>query len=342
MSFRRINHLCRETMERHGIPGLGLAIVRDGRAVHLAGLGHRVLGENAPMTPRTAFHLASVTKTMTSAGVMRLVEKKQIALDDPYVLHVPGFRLDDDRVGEITIRHLMTHTAGIPDNEFLDWERPEDDDEALARHVERQAEKSLCADPGAEFYYVDIGFELLGHLIARVSGMTFEKFITRNFLLPLGMRDSTLCYRSVEEARLAGPHFKDESGETVRGDIYPYSRQHAPSSTLVSTARDLSRWMLTCLGRGQFGGKRLLGERYWRTLWKETSPTLGEFWTGVCVGYFSGEHEGHRFVGHEGSDAGFRAIMTLFPDDDLGVAVLSNIDGDHLKELMTEIFQEVF
>lgn len=337
MSFRRINRLCREAMERHGIPGLGLAIVRDGRVAHLAGLGHRRLGENAPVTPRTAFHLASVTKTMTAAGVMRLVEKKRIALDDPYIRHVPEFRLDDGRAAAITVRHLLTHTAAIPDNDFLDWERPEDDEAALARHIERQADKSLCADPGAEFHYVDIGFELLGHLIARVAEMPFEKFMARNFLLPLGMRDSSFCYRTVERSRLAGPHFKDESGETVRGWVYPYSRQHAPSSTLVSTARDLARWMLTCLGRGHFGGRRVLGERHWRTLWSETNRTRGDFWTGVGAGFFSGEHEGRRFVGHEGSDAGFRAIMTLFPDDGRGATILSNMDGDHLKDLMLEI-----
>jgi CubicO group peptidase (beta-lactamase class C family) len=324
-------------MEEHGFPGMALAVVRDGALLHTAGIGHRD-GEGArAVTPRTLFHMASVTKTFTATAIMQLIEKRAFGLDTPVVEIIPEFRLDDARTPDLKIRHLLTHRSGIPDNETLDWENPQWDDWALERHIAGLSDRSFRWDPGEHFDYTDISFEILGYVVARTTGMVFEDYIAKRILVPLGMKDSTLLHKRAERVRLATPHIHDELGWVRPSDVFPYSRQHAPSSTLLTNAVDLSRWMLAGLNRGVLHGHRILKPKSYDRLWKETGRTQGTFWSGIGMGYFRGEHSGRWFVGHEGSDRGFRASMVLLPEEELGVAVITNLDGDNIKPLMREL-----
>jgi CubicO group peptidase (beta-lactamase class C family) len=328
-------------MDEHGFPGMALAVVRDGSILHTAGLGHRDGGGGKPVTPRTLFHMASVTKTFTATAVMQLIEKRAIGLDTPVVEILPGFRLDDTRTPDLTIRHLLTHRSGIPDNESLDWENPEWDDWSLERHIASLRERSFRWDPGERFDYTDISFEILGYVVARVSGMLFEDYVAKRILIPLRMKDSTLLLERAEKSRLATPHIHDETGWVRPSDVFPYSRPHAPSSTLLTNAVDMTKWMLAGLNRGVLHGHRILKPKSVEKLWKETGRTEGFFWSGIGMGYFRGEHSGRWFVGHEGSDCGFRASMILLPEENLGVTVITNLDGDNIKPLMRELLDRL-
>ena len=122
---------------------------------------------------------------------MQLVEQGKIDLDDPVVDYLPYFELADDRYGTITIRELLTHTSGLPDVEDFGYDNPAYDVEALDRYVRSLTDTSLIAAPGEGFSYSDMGFDILGDVVATVSGQPFEEYVQENIFDPLGMENTT-------------------------------------------------------------------------------------------------------------------------------------------------------
>lgn len=143
-----------------------------------------------PVTKETLFHTASLSKTFVAMGVMILVEQGKLQLDHPVKHYIPTFSLSDQRDGRITVRHLLMHNSGMPDEADFQWEHPETDDQAISRYVKSLASKQLDRDPGTEFAYSNIGYEILGHVIEHVSGKPFETFMREEILEELGMSAS--------------------------------------------------------------------------------------------------------------------------------------------------------
>ena len=140
----------------------------------------------------TLFPMASVTKPFVATAVIQLVEQDKFRLDQPVTTYLPYFRIKDPRATGMTVRQLLTHTAGMPDVTDYHWGSPESDNGALERWVRTLADSALISAPGEQWQYSNIGFEVLADLIAKVSGVPFEDYIQRQILTPLGMRKSTL------------------------------------------------------------------------------------------------------------------------------------------------------
>jgi CubicO group peptidase (beta-lactamase class C family) len=323
----RIDGYLMEQVRTNGIPGVTAAVVRDGDVVYIGAFGVRQLGSEDALTPVHIFHFASVSKPFVATAIMQLVERNKLNLDDPVTNFLPYFRLADERFREITVRQMLNHTSGMPDVEDYEWDRPQLDEGAAERYVRQMASEQLLWAPGSAWSYSNMAFDVLGDVIAKVSGTSFEDYVCMNILEPLGMDQSSFIYPNIDEALRTTGHVGDPAKIS---DVYPYNRRHAPSSTLNSSVSQMTRWLLVNLRRGELDGRRILDAKSYDLLWTSTteSPTVAPIEThrGVRVGlsWFLGEHEGHRTVFHGGGDTGFRSYVLLLPDDGIGIVLASN------------------
>ena len=226
--------------------GLAVAVVREEEVVS-RGFGVRDVGTGAPVTPETMFHLASVSKPFVATAIVSLATARDggepvLDLDAPIIEWVPEFTLADGRAGEVTARGLLSHTSGLPDVADYGWHDPQLGDDALSEFARSLSGWRLKAEPGSAFSYSNAGFELLGLLLSRVMGTTFEDAVRRQVLSPLGMRNSTFLRGEVPAHLAASPHVGMPL--SVPEGAYPYTRRHAPSSTLHSNLVEMCRWMV--------------------------------------------------------------------------------------------------
>ncbi|MGI8638781.1 MAG: serine hydrolase domain-containing protein [Pyrinomonadaceae bacterium] len=331
----RLEPLIEKEVREKKLVGFAVGIVKNGKVIYAKGFGTAKLGDNKLITPQSLFHTASLTKPFVATAIMQLVERGKIDLDAPVIKYVPYFRLKDNRYTTITIRQMLSHTSGMPDvkgNEDYNWDKPEYDAGALERYVRSLNNLSLIAAPGEKVEYSNIAYEVLGDVIAKASEMSFEDYVQKNILKPLGMKRSTLLVRQTDANLLVSPHIRDKAtGKTEVSKIFPYNRAHAPSSTLYSNIEDMNRWAMANLNRGELNGRRILKASSYDLLWKPVAD-VGEiptFPSGMKVGlsWFIWNYNGHRMIEHRGGDVGFRSYIELAPDDSFSIVILSNDAG---------------
>jgi len=319
-----------QVMKERSIPGFAIAIVQNQKVVYAAGFGVRNLqNKNDKITPQSLFHMASITKPFVATSVMQLVEKGKVDPDAPVVKYLPYFRLNDERYAKITVRQMLSHLSGMPDVRDYEWDKPQYDDGALERYVRSLTNQSLIAAPGANFRYSNMAYEVLGDLIAKVSGMSFEDYVRKNILEPLGMKSSTLLVKQADPALLTTPHVMGNAYQPVVSKVFPYNRMHSPSSTLYSNVLDMTRWAMANLNRGELDGQRILKDSTYDVMWKPA----GEQWQQIGISWFLGKHREHRTISHSGGDTGFVSNLVMIPDKSIAVVMMSNFDRAGLRPL---------
>lgn len=310
-----VSALAREIVTGFELAGLAVGVVRDGEAVYANGFGVKSLETGEPITPDSMFRVASVTKPFVATAVMQLVEEGAVQLDAPVVEFLPYFRLNDERYAQITVRHLLNHTSGLPRS----FEEPEADDDR-ERYIRRNAGVRLSASPGNQFGYSNLGYEVLGEVVARVSGLRFEDYVESRVLAPVHMHASTLRSERVDARLEALPHLNGP--HPILGPAVPQHSVHAPSGGLVSSAREMCNWAIANLNEGRFRGGRIVEARSYGELWNRSGPSQDESAAGL--GWFFGEHRGHHTVQHGGSTTGYESCLILVPDWEAAVVVLTN------------------
>ncbi len=319
-----VKPLLQQIVQTLSLSGLAVGVVKDGDVAYAGGFGVQSVETGQGVTASSVFHLASVSKPFVATVVLQLVEAGQVELDAPITAYVPYFRLDDERGAAVTVRHLLSHTSGLPrQGEEDEWVRPENDDGALERTVRRLSTAKLLFAPGERFAYSNYDSAVLGDLIAKVSGLPFEAAMATRLLRPLGMRDSTFLKDEVPLNLLAAPHVL--LPEPRLSPIYPYNRAWAPNACLHASVADVCTWLLANLDRGSFHGGHILGAPTHDLLWRpHVRVGDGDPYRDHGLGWFVGMHRGHRIVHHLGIDVGFGARLVMLPDDALGVVVLCN------------------
>jgi CubicO group peptidase (beta-lactamase class C family) len=319
----KLQSFAQHVVASFGLAGLAIGIVKSGELVYTQGFGVRNLDTQEPVTPRSLFHLASVSKPFVATAIVQLVEQGKMALDAPIVTYLPYFRLKGPRYKDITVQQMLSHTSGMPDAVDYHWYAPEDDEEALERYVCSLANEELIAEPGEKYAYSNVAFEVLGDVIAKVSDQTFEAYVKAHLLGPLEMYDSTFLRHEVRRDLATTPHFG--APLTVLAGAYPYHRAHAPSSTLHSSVQEMSQWAIANLNRGSFGGKRILQPESYNLLWQTYVQTGEETWgEAVGLGWFFGTYRGRHIIHHDGSDPGFSSELVIVPAEDAAVVVVAN------------------
>jgi len=312
-----------QVVDSFGLAGIAIGVIKAGELIYAHGFGVRNLDTREPVTPHTLFHLASVSKPLVATALVQLAERGRLELDAPVATYVPYFRVNDPRAGDITIRQMLSHSSGMPDEADFRWYAPEEDDAALERYVRSLAGEELIAAPGETYSYSNIAFEVLGDVVAKVSGQTFESYVKTNILAPLGMQRSTFLRGEVAPELVATPHF----GAPLRtlAGAYPYHRAHAPSSTLHSSIVELSHWAIANMNRGQYNGVRILQDESYEQLWREHVRTGEVGWDeAVGLSWFFGTYRSRPMVYCNGSDPGFGSELVILPEVDAAVLTLVN------------------
>jgi CubicO group peptidase (beta-lactamase class C family) len=313
------------------IPGLAIGIVKNNQLVYAHAFGVKHLGRPAdPLTTRSLFHMASITKPLVGTSIMQLVERGLVDLDAPVVKYLPYFRLADDRYTQITVRQMVTHTSGMPDVEDYEWDKPQYDDGALERYVRSLTNQKLLFAPGERVQYSNMAFEVLGDVVAKASGESFDDYVQRYILAPLQMTDSTVLIKRANPTLLTWGHELDEQGAPSPSRVFPYNRMHSPSSNLHSNVLDMARWAIANLNGGELDGRRILQASTHDLMWRPAHPAGGSGETGHVSGpgisWWLGMYRGTRVIKHEGGDTGYRTDLVLLPDKRIAVVWMENAD----------------
>ncbi|MBT5187086.1 MAG: beta-lactamase family protein [Kordiimonadaceae bacterium] len=308
-----------QMMVENNVQGFVLSVVSKEGVLYKKPFGVKNIYTNEPETNKSLFHMASVTKTFVATALMQLHEQGMLDVDKPVVDVVPYFVLVDNRYKDLTVRQFASHISGMPDFDSNPWHDPDYDEEALERFVRNFiSHKFLTHAPETNFEYCNTGFELLGDVIAKASGMSFEDYVWENILLPLGMVDSTLLIQSADMTNLNSLH-RPKDGELRVADVYPYNRMHGPSSTLISNIDDMGRWVRMNLNGGTLEGNRILKEETLKAMWQ---PALGKF-DQVGFTWQRRIQQGHQTIFHGGND-GYKSYVIMIPDLDIGFVMMSN------------------
>ena len=289
---------------------MGSVLVARGNDVLLdKGYGSADLEWNIPNTPDTKFRLGSVTKQFTAASILLLEERGKLSVNDPVKKYMPDAPAAWDK---ITIFHLLTHTSGIPNfTEFPDYRKLEPFPTTAEQLVARFRDKPLEFEPGEKWNYSNSGYVLLGYLIEKISGESYEKFVNENIFGPLGMKDSGYDSNTAIIPHRASGYVRGPNGFAHAGFInmtVPLS-----AGALYSTTGDLLKWE-----QDLFGGKLLSPA----SLEKMTTPFKNDYAFGVEVR----TAKGHKLIEHNGAIEGFNTQLEYFPDEKLTVAVLANMN----------------
>ena len=321
------------------VPGVAMAIVRDGEVVLRQGFGERDRERHLPVTPETLFAIGSATKAFTTFVVGTLVDEGKLDWDRPVRGYLPWFRLEDPAATELlTPRDLVTHRSGLPRHDLL-WYN----NQSLGRRelVERLAHLESSQSLRSRFQYNNLMYLTAGYLVEEITGATWEEEVRRRIFTPLGMAASNF---SVAESQRAADHalpYKEKDGAVARIPFRDITTV-GPAGSINSHLDDMARWVELHLAGGRAGDRRLIGAA---TLADIHSPHMV---TGESVerpeisqgayglAWFIDAYRGHRRVSHGGNIDGFSALVTLFPQDGLGMVVLANLDASPLPGLLTQ------
>ena len=225
---------------------------------------------------------------------------------------------------------MVAHTSGMPDVTDYEWDKPQFDDAALERYVRSLSGLNLLFEPGLKFTYSNIAYDVLGDVIARTSGESFEDYVQHRILMPLKMKNSTLLYRDVDPKLLSDGHVLDSQGSPVVSKAYPYNRTHSPSSNLHSNALDMTRWAMANMNHGELEGERILPALTYAAMWKPTEdvgePAVGTHVTAEGISWYLGSYRGNFLVTHSGGDLGFITDLAMLPAKKIAVVWMANCD----------------
>ncbi|MBU5310424.1 serine hydrolase [Tissierella carlieri] len=338
--IRDLDRIINEYVNEEFVPGLSVGVVYDNEIIYIKGFGVKNVDTKEPVDENSLFHMASVSKTFVATGIMQLVEQGKIRLDECVIEYLPYFKLKDDRYKNITIRQLLSHISGMPDEDDYEWDKPQYDEEALERYVRSINEKELMWEPGEKFAYSNISYEILGNVIEKVSGMSFEKCMKENILNVVQMKESNFLKPLVSKELLTSPHVLDIENVygAVVSEIFPYNRAHGPSSTLCSNAVEMCNYAIANMNEGRFGGEKILEPNSYSELWGEYASTdWGGYTSEIGLAWFLGEYKGNKVRSHSGMDTGFRSNLIILPERGIAVVVMINSDYIGTKILCTSI-----
>ncbi|WP_227625070.1 serine hydrolase domain-containing protein [Fimbriimonas ginsengisoli] len=310
-----VDDFVRARMLRDKIPGVSLAVIRDGKVIKSAGYGYANLELGATATPNTVYQIGSITKQFTAAAVMLLVQNRKLGLDDrlsKYLPNVPAAWAD------IRIRHLLTHTAGLEGNGITTTEKTFFSDFTEDEILESAKKLPLISKPGERFSYSNLGYDLLAMVIERVSGVSYRTFVSERLLRPAGMHSTDVNDPlTIVRSRAQGYLFVDGR---LRNCIQISPTQFRGSASLYSTVLDLAKWDMF-LTHGNVLQKSSLA-----AMWAPMTLNDGKA-TGYGFGWFLSSIRGHRVVRHNGAMNGFLGNIARFVHDKLTVIVLANQSG---------------
>jgi CubicO group peptidase (beta-lactamase class C family) len=325
-------------MRTFEVPGLALAIVKDGQVVLAKGYGVRTLGQATPVDAQTLFGIASNTKIFTATALGLLIEEGLLEWDTPVIRYLPWFAMYDPFVTQqLTIRDLLVHHSGLGlgAGDLLWWPPSTYNRKEIAYRL--RYIKPVTSFRSA-YAYDNVLYTVAGEVIEAVSGQTWEAFVQARILDKVGMEDSNVRHSAAGAGgNVATPHARVAGAVRV---IQPFASDNTnPAGGINAGAADMAKWLIVQLDSGRLGDRgRLYSERTTRALWTmvvprdpgvpppELAPLRNSF-LGYALGLNVLDYRGHKLITHTGGLPGYVSRVALVPDRKVGVAVLTNMES---------------
>ena len=332
-----IDRLVTRSMSAFEVPGIAVGIVKDGKLVFAKGYGVRELGQPAAVDPDTQFAIGSNTKAFTTAALAILVDAGKLRWDDKVIDYLPDFRMTDPYVTrEFTVRDLLTHRSGLGlgagDLMFV---TPTD----FTRHDLIHALRFLkpATSFRSQFAYDNLMYVVAGEVVATVSGVSWEDFVTTRILAPLGMNACAVSLeRLSDKSNIASPH------AIVEGKLGTVARLEipivGPAGSIECNVTGMAKWLEAQLARGKTAsGSVLFSESQSEEMWSAQTPLhprgkLNELtrthFAAYGLGWGLADFNGYKRVSHNGGLPGMVTQVAMLPELNLGVVVLTNQQAD--------------
>ncbi|HEX8567600.1 MAG TPA: serine hydrolase domain-containing protein [Pyrinomonadaceae bacterium] len=315
----KVDEFIRAEMQKQKIPGVSLAVIKDGQIVYVKGYGFANVEHQVAVKPETVFQSGSIGKQFTAAAVMMLVEEGKINLEDKigkYFADAP------ETWKNITIRHLLTHTSGMGDYPRDFDLRADYTEDELYKRIKLAP---LTFQPGEKWAYSNLGFVTLGILINKVSGKFYGDFLQERVFKPLGMTTARIINEAdIIPNRASG--YRLVKGEIKNQEWVSPTVNTTADGALYLTVYDMAKW------DAALNGDKVLKKTSLEQSWTQTKLNDGKTF-GYGFGWMLGEINGHRIIEHGGAWQGFKAMISRFPDDKLTVIVFANLINAHEKKL---------
>jgi CubicO group peptidase (beta-lactamase class C family) len=320
------------------VPGIAIAIVKDGKVLAAKGYGVRKLGDPAPVTGRTLFEVASNSKAFTAAALAMLVDEGKLKWDDPVTKHLPGFQMYDSYVtGAMTVRDLLTHRSGLGlgAGDLMWWPTSTFSSDDI---IDRLRYIKPATSFRNSYAYDNLLYIVAGKIIAEKTGKPWGDAVRERILAPLGMDGTTTSVADMlRTADYSAPHSRINDKISV---VKPMPVANAVGAVGIDTsAEDIARWMNMLLNDGKTpDGKQLLSEKQLREMWTAQTPMpVGEPKGALAVtrpnfnayglGFNLRDYKGRKIATHGGALQGFYSRVLMVPEEKLGIAIFTNAEN---------------
>jgi CubicO group peptidase (beta-lactamase class C family) len=342
-------------MKTFDVPGIAVAIVKDGKVVLAKGYGVRKLGDSTPVDEYTAFGIGSNTKAFTTAALATLIDAGKLSWDDPVYQRLPGFVMYDPYVShEMTIRDLLTHRSGmgLGEGDLLFWPQSTYTRDEIIHKLRFMKPASSFR---SHFAYDNLLYMTAGQIIPAVTGVSWDDYIRQHIFAPLGMTHSNVSNAAFKPGDdQAFPHSRlDGKLQVIPFEILDNA---GPAGSINSCAADMAKWVQLQLNRGKFTDRdgRLFSEARSKEMWTAQTilpignppPPLAGLkanFSDYALGWFLRDYHGRELVGHTGGVGGFVSRVMLVPEEKLGVVVLTNAEEDGaFDSILFHVFDHYF
>jgi len=332
-----------DAMKKFDVPGMAMAIVKGKEIVYAKGFGFRDVEKQLPVTADTLFAIGSSSKAFTTFVLGTLVDEGKIEWEKPVRTYIPWFKLYDPAMTEhLSVRDLVTHRSGLPRHDLVWYNNFESSREQFVRKL---AYLEPSADLREKFQYNNLMFLTAGYLTEVITGKTWEDAVRARIFDPLGMKRSNFSVVDMQkDSDFAQPYSKKD-GKVEKIPFRPITNL-APAGSINSSVNEMARWVTVHLNGGKYVDKKLaeaptVADMHLAHMVTGTASPVPEVTGGEYgMGWFGDNYRGHRRVEHGGNIDGFSANVVLFPKDDFGVVVLTNLNGTPLRDLIAQVIAD--
>lgn len=330
----QLDKLVESTLKSFDVPGISVAIVKDGKIIHAKGYGVKSILTNEKVDANTLFGIASNSKAFTSAALAMLVDEGKVKWDDKVTQYIPEFKMYNDYVtNEFTIRDLLTHRSGLGlgAGDLMIW--PDGSDFKTQDVINNLQYLKPVSAFRTKYDYDNLLYIVAGEVIYRASGKTWCDFIEERIMKPLEMNKSAASFvRLKDTTNVIAPHVPTDGKLKV---ISRYKNQTFDAAAgIYSSVNDLSKWMIMQLQNGKYGSEkqnRMFSEKEQNQMWQlqtiipaTARAPYNTHFSGYGLGWFLSDIKGYKQVTHTGGLEGIVTQVTLFPELNLGIVVLTN------------------
>jgi CubicO group peptidase (beta-lactamase class C family) len=319
------------------VPGLAIAIVKNGEVILAEGFGMRDVAGKLPVTSRTLFAIGSCTKAFTTFVMGTLVDEGKLEWDKPVRTIAPEIQLHDRAASELlTPRDLVTHRSGLPRHDLVWYNATLTRKEIVGRLPHLEPSEAFRS----KYQYNNIMFMTAGYLVDSLTGMPWEEAVRKRIFEPLEMRGSNFSVKDSQKTADFAKPYDDRDDHIVEIPFRDISNT-GPAGSINSSVADMARWLLVNTQKGKIGGRQIISSRvladihtpHMTTGASQERTEIGP--AGYGLGWSIDDYRGHRRAAHGGGIDGFTAMTTVFPQDGLGIVALSNMNGTMLPEMLS-------